>query len=319
MENFTTVINGLKKMIENILEISQQNLYLHSNRGFLIIEEDKKEIEKIPIDEISTLLITNSNNSISLKLIEKLLENNIVVVFCGKNYLPISILQPLDFHTNQKMRLDLQVSVKSHLKAELWQSLMKHKIYNQAQVLKYFKLDYQYLINLSQNVLLNDSKNYEAVSAQKYFTTLFGGKFYRDDESNIMNALLNYGYAVIRGTVARSICACGFNMSLGIHHKNQFNSFCLVDDIMEPFRPFVDILAIKIFEKNRKLLELDNETKKILASILTLNIRYDGKIGSLANAIMFFSQTLLKSYLENKNMLIFPEFYLKNLNDIIKI
>ena len=176
------IINGMN---ENILEISKENLYLHINRGFIIIEENNKEIGRVDIDTISILLITNNNNSISIKTFERLLEKNIAVVICGSNFTPIGVLQPLNNHNILKARLDLQINVKNALKDRLWQTIIKRKIYNQAQILKNFNLKYEDIENISKNVSIGDKENLEAKVARIYFSRLFNDTLFRRDKENI--------------------------------------------------------------------------------------------------------------------------------------
>lgn len=303
------ITNGMN---ENILEISKENLYLHINRGFIIIEENNKEIGRVDIDTISILLITNNNNAISIKTFERLLEKNITVVICGSNFIPIGILQPLNNHNILKARLDLQINVKKALKDRLWQTIIKRKIYNQAQILKNFNLEYEDIKNISKNISIGDKENLEAKVARIYFSRLFNDTLFRRDKENIINALLNYGYAVVRGATARAVASSGLNPALGIHHKNQFDSYCLVDDLMEPFRANVDFVVKNLVEK-REIEELTPEIKKELVKVLSMDLKTeDDKITTLSNSLIRLSQTLVSSYENNKVLLEFPTFIIKN-------
>lgn len=303
------ITNGMN---ENILEISKENLYLHINRGFIIIEENNKEIGRVDIDTISILLITNNNNAISIKTFERLLEKNIAVVICGSNFIPIGILQPLNNHNILKARLDLQINVKKVLKDRLWQTIIKRKIYNQAQILKNFNLEYEDIKNISKNISIGDKENLEAKVARIYFSRLFNDTLFRRDKENIINALLNYGYAVVRGATARAVASSGLNPALGIHHKNQFDSYCLVDDLMEPFRANVDFVVKNLVEK-REIEELTPEIKKELVKVLSMDLKTeDNKITTLSNSLIRLSQTLVSSYENNKVLLEFPTFIIKN-------
>ena len=303
------ITNGMN---ENILEISKENLYLHINRGFIIIEENNKEIGRVDIDTISILLITNNNNAISIKTFERLLEKNIAVVICGSNFIPIGILQPLNNHNILKARLDLQINVKKALKDRLWQTIIKRKIYNQTQILKNFNLEYEDIKNISKNISIGDKENLEAKVARIYFSRLFNDTLFRRDKENIINALLNYGYAVVRGATARAVASSGLNPALGIHHKNQFDSYCLVDDLMEPFRANVDFVVKNLVEK-REIEELTPEIKKELVKVLSMDLKTeDNKITTLSNSLIRLSQTLVSSYENNKVLLEFPTFIIKN-------
>lgn len=303
------ITNGMN---ENILEISKENLYLHINRGFIIIEENNKEIGRVDIDTISILLITNNNNAISIKTFERLLEKNIAVVICGSNFTPIGVLQPLNNHNILKARLDLQINVKNALKDRLWQTIIKRKIYNQAQILKNFNLKYEDIENISKNVSIGDKENLEAKVARIYFSRLFNDTLFRRDKENIINALLNYGYAVVRGATARAVVSSGLNPALGIHHKNQFDSYCLVDDLMEPFRANVDFIVKNLVEE-REIEELTPEIKKELVKVLSMDLKTeDNKITTLSNSLIRLSQTLVSSYENNKVLLEFPTFIIKN-------
>jgi CRISPR-associated protein Cas1 len=292
-------------MNETVVEISQTGLYLHSYRGFMVIEKKSEELGKVPFSDIAVLLLTGRGNSMSTNLINRLIENNSAIVICGNNYHPSGIIQSTDPHNIHKARIHLQISTLKPLQKRLWQMIIKNKIFNQSQCLKYFGLEYKGMEEISKRVSSGDKENLEAFSAKKYWNILFGKEFRRDRSLEGVNSMLNYGYTIIRGAVARSVSASGLLPALGIKHCNKSNAFCLVDDLMEPFRPYVDILVKKISLNNQKI-EITSEIKRYLAKILTIDLDTKNGISTISNCILRLAETYVNSLKNKKVELEFP-------------
>jgi len=185
----------------------------------------------------------------------------------------------------------------------LWQAVVKAKIINQAKILKLFTIEEQQLLILAKKVTSGDSQNIEAQAAKKYWQKLFGKDFRRDYSATGINSLLNYGYAILRSSTARAVFACGLTPAIGIHHNNQENAFCLVDDLMEPYRPIVDYVVKKITEEELEIKELTTDHKKMLSKILQTEIIINNEKTSLANSLARLCQSFVYSLEQKKDLL----------------
>lgn len=257
-------------MMGRIIEISTDNKHLSIDRGFLIISEDKKEIGKIALDTIEAVIVYAHGITYSNNVLVKLAEQKAPLVICDKNFLPTSILIPIEGNYSQASIMDAQIQASEPIRKRLWQQIVKAKLLQQASVLKFLDKPYKFLEELAKSVKSGDIDNKEGEGARKYFPLLFGKDFIRDRDKDGINTLLNYGYIILRSAIARNIVASGLHPTLGLHHKNQFNPFRLADDLMEPFRPLVDIVVFNLVKGNKT--ELNKETKLILVNILSKNV-----------------------------------------------
>lgn len=263
----------------------------------------------IPIDDISTLTI-DARSQISSSLLSALAENNVAVYICNDKHLPNTISLPFQSHNKQLKRIEEQLSMSKPLQKQLWQKVIISKISNQARVLRLLgkESECQKLCNMVKQVNSGDTLNIEAFAANVYFKALFGTNFSRDQDNNV-NAFLNYGYAILRGLVARSLVMYGFLPSIGIWHHNQYNNFNLADDMMEPFRPMVDLF---IMQNQETFFELDPKTKKLLWNIPAFDIIISDKKQTVNNAVEIMIQSLVSSIQNSDSMYI-------SLPEIIKI
>ena len=231
-----------------------------------------------------------------------------MVLVLGKNYSPSGIFYPTNPHYLHKQRINLQINATKPLNKRLWQTIVKAKITNQAKILSFFtKEQEQQLLLLVKKVNSGDSQNIEAQAAKKYWQKLFGKNFRRDYSSVGINSLLNYGYAILRSSTARAVFACGLTPAIGIHHSNQENAFCLVDDLMEPYRPIVDFMVKKITEKEPEVKELTTDHKKMLSKILQIEITTaNNEKTSLANSLIRLCQSFVDSLEQKKDLLKLP-------------
>ncbi len=254
-----------------VVEINKQGIVLSIRSGFLQIKENE-EIKEIPLDNIDCLVLNSFGAFLTNQVLIRLNELNIPLIICGKNAVPTGILLSTAENVYRKDRLQSQLAASLPLQKNLWQSVIKAKIANQGFVLRYRNKPFREFPALEKKVLSGDTTNVEAACARKYWQRLFGSDFKRDPDEDGINSLLNYGYAIIRATFCRAISATGLIPELGIHHRNMMNPFCLADDLMEPYRPFMDNKVFEIWENGFTI--LNPSTKKELIQVLDEIIPY---------------------------------------------
>ncbi len=254
----------------NVIEISTDNKKLSTYLGFLRISENGNLIKDIPFGSVDSIIVTGHGIIYTDNLLRRLCEENIPLIILGANYAPCGMLLTYIGQCKQMEIQHLQIENKKPLVKKIWQLIIKEKIKNQSRVLDLFQKNNR-LSNLHSNVLSADSTNRESFAAKIYFKELFGNNFTRKNEYEMINSFLNYGYAILRSALARYVVAAGLNPSYGINHKNKLNPFCLVDDLIEPFRPIVDHCVYEIFNSGEENIKLDRKYKAILSSILTKN------------------------------------------------
>lgn len=256
--------------VNRVIEIATDGLHLSVLRGFLKISKEKQEIGRVPLDDISALIIHGHGITYSANLVTRLAELGCPMVMCAANHSPVAILWPVNGHHNQAARMDAQIEVKQALKKRLWQQVVVAKIAAQANILDNVGIVSGGVRGLQAKVKSGDIGNIEAQAARRYWPLLMGKDFRRNRDENGINAMLNYGYMVLRAAIARSIIGAGLHPTLAIHHKNASNPMRLADDLMEPFRPLVDLLTINLF--NAGWTEVCPETKAVLAKVTSMDL-----------------------------------------------
>ena len=274
-----------------------KNAYIFVRSNQLILENPEK-VNEYPLEDINCVMIENLNTTISTYTLSKFAEYGILVYICNQNHLPNGVVLPFLEHYQTLSQYNFQMSLQKPLQKQLWQSIIKNKIKNQNEVLNAIGI-YDKLKILQDSVLSGDSSNNEAKASLIYFKELFGKGFVRRDE-NVINGFLNYGYSIIRGLVARSVVIHGLTPFIGIFHSNNYNQFNLADDLMEIFRPIVDLFVKFNLEKEN---ELDSQSKAEIFSIINIDVIIDNQKQTVANAIDMFVESFVKSLKENKNML----------------
>jgi CRISPR-associated protein Cas1 len=274
-------------------------------------EIKKESIRTIPIEDIGVLIIDNGRITITQGVIEALLENNSALVTCDNTRMQIGLMLPLSGNKTQTERFRDQINATLPLKKQLWQQTVQSKIRNQAYVLSNKNnsiVDNMYA--WASEVKSGDPDNYEARAAVYYWANIFNEieGFYRDREGIPPNNLLNYGYAILRAVVARSLTASGLLPTLGIFHRNKYNAYCLADDIMEPYRPFVDKLVCEIVAKGNDIKELTQETKFKLLNIPVIDVIMDGQRSPLMNAVGKTTSSLYKCFAGKVRKIKYPTF-----------
>ena len=285
----------------------------------LFFYEEKQEV-KVTIKDIDFLLFDNTQFSITGKVMELLSKNGVAILFIDEEFHPSSILVPYHQHSTMSEVAHQQILIPKNFKDIMWQSIIKSKILNQAEVLNFFnKAKYNELQELSNNVELYDKNGDEAQSARIYWVELFNRSFRREQGSeDIINIMLNYTYAILRASIARYVSVSGLLPVFGIWHSNKYNAFNLVDDLIEPFRPFCD-LYVKIL-LNTKFTNVNNLTvniKRDLVNILLLEcVEINGGKSTMAKAMELFVREYKKSIVNNRvENIFFPKLdseYIKN-------
>jgi CRISPR-associated protein Cas1 len=231
-----------------------------------------------------------------MSVLDALIKANVAVVSCDDHYMPSGMFLPLDGHNTQTERIRNQLNASEPLKKQLWQQTIKCKIENQAAVLEKLGIDGNRLKLLASKVLSGDSSNLEAQAAAYYWQQLYGSDFVRSRKMESPNAQLNYGYAILRSLVARALSASGMYPSVGIHHRNKYNAFCLADDIMEPYRPFVDWQVLNMFDGTELETGLTKDQKIKLLSLPQLDISIQQLTRPLFHAVSITSASLYKCF-----------------------
>lgn len=263
-----------------------------------------------PIEDIGLVVLDNKQITITSGVLEVLLENNCSIITCDSKSMPVGLMLPLYGNTVQNERFREQLSASLPLKKQLWQQTIKAKIENQSAVLINCLGEESRCMKVwADDVKSGDSENLEARAAAYYWKTLFADidGFTRDREGISPNNLLNYGYAVLRAIIARALVSSGLLPTLGIHHHNRYNAYCLADDIMEPYRPYVDELVFGLVQQYGKNLELTRDIKAKLLTIPTLDVIISGKRRPLMIAASQTTASLYKCFSGELRRIVYPE------------
>ena len=273
-------------------------------------DKQSEKVTTIPIEDIGVVVIDNRQITITSAVMDALLANNCALITCDAKSLPVGLLLPLCGNTTQSERFRYQIDASLPLKKQLWQQTVQAKIYNQAEVLsKCTDAEIGCMQVWSKEVKSGDSDNLEGRAAAYYWKKLFGhiADFNRDREGMPPNNLLNYGYAILRAVVARALVSSGMLPTLGIHHHNRYNAYCLADDIMEPYRPYVDEMVFNLV-KEKGLPEdgLTREWKAELLKIPVLDVVISGKRSPLMIAVTQTTASLYRCYSGESRKIVYP-------------
>jgi CRISPR-associated protein Cas1 len=273
---------------------------------------DKLMGNSIPFEDIGILILDNQQISITQAVLQKTAEYNIAFIVCNESHHPVSMQLHLDTNTQQSERFKHQIEASLPLKKQLWQQTVKAKIRNQAFVLSKYGFDNASMIQWANDVNSGDTFNLEARAAAFYWKSLSpilapNDMFIRDRNGLYPNNLLNYAYTIIRATVARALVASGLLPTLGIHHKNKYNAYCLADDIMEPYRAFADMLVFDWVIKNPSQQELNKELKAYLLGLPATDIFIDKQRSPLMVGLQKTTSSLAKCFMGTSKQIIYPE------------
>jgi len=259
----------------------------------------KESITTIPIEDIGVVVIDHKQITFTSGLMDALLQNNAAVITCNDQHLPAGLMMPLNMNTLQEERFEIQIQASQPLKKQLWQQTVSAKIINQAKILQQTGVNTENMLRWADKVKSGDPENMEGRAAAYYWKNLFLphiSDFHREREGKDPNPLLNYGYAILRGIVARGLVASGLLPTLGIHHTNKYNAYCLADDIMEPYRPFVDNVVFNIIRSGKKPDISQTAIKSEMLSIPTLDIVIDEQRSPLMVGMQRTTASLVKCY-----------------------
>ena len=274
-------------------------------------EAIKKEAERtIPIEDIGVVILDNRRITITSGAMEALLENNCAVITCNQKSMPVGLLLPLCGNTTQNERFRSQLEASLPLRKQLWQQTIKQKILNQEHVLRINTAQETNCMRVwSNDVRSGDPDNLEARTAAYYWKNVFTTypNFVRDREGTPPNNLLNYGYAILRAIIARALVGSGLLPTLGIHHHNRYNAYCLADDIMEPYRPYVDQLVLDIIQCNLEISDITRDLKMRLLGIPMLDVVINGKRSPLMIAAQQTTASLAKCFAGEIKRISYPE------------
>ena len=289
------------KMKQMVVRIPQKD------DGDLPSEDDM--VRTIPIEDLGVIILDNKQITITQGLMGALLENNCAVITCDSKRMPVGLILPLSGNTIQNERFRSQLDSSLPLRKQLWQQTIEAKIRNQAAVLRYVTgQEHRNMLKWSDNVRSGDADNMEARAAVYYWKTIFPDDpyFIRDREDEGANALLNYGYAILRAVVARALVGAGLLPTLGKHHHNRYNAYCLADDIMEPYRPYVDKLVVEILNDGAE--DRLNATNKVrLLNIPVIEVMINDRRSPLMIAVSHTVSSLVKCFRGDCRKLIYPD------------
>ena len=274
------------------------------------VMKHESEITK-PIEDIGVVVLDNKRITITSGALEALIENNCAVITCDSRSMPVGLLLPLCGNTTQNERFRKQLDASVPLKKQLWQQTVKAKIENQASVLQDCAGGVVDCMRIwAAEVKSGDPDNMEARAAAFYWKALFGhvANFSRDRDGLPPNNLLNYGYTILRAIVARGLVISGMLPTLGIHHRNRYNAYCLADDIMEPYRPYIDKLVFDLYSQYGENVSLTKDIKAALLSIPTIEVRINKKRSPLMIAVGQTTASLYKCFSGELRRIVYPEF-----------
>ena len=295
----------LSPMIKRIIDISGA-AYVRLKHQQLVIEKQSEIVGQVPIEDLGVLILQHPAIVLTQQLIVACQKNKVVIVFCDEKHLPYSLILPIgEGHTLHNKILKQQMAISEPTRKRLWQKIVQHKIKEQEQTLVMLNKESTRLSFLSTQVKTGDSGNCEAIAAQAYWKLLFGKAFKRDADLDGVNSLLNYGYAIIRAAVARSVCGAGLHPTIGLFHTNQYNALCLADDLMEPFRPWVDYVVYQMASTNSEV-TINQQSKQALLGLMSEAVLYKKKTMPFMVALHYLMADLKRCYSNGIKTLPYP-------------
>ena len=297
-------------MIPRIVDVSENGRFIAKHRGFITIKKGDEFFGEVPLDDIGVLMISAFGATCTKDALVSLAERGAVTVLCGSKGMPSALVLPVNANYESALRIRIQSQASQPLKKRLWQSIVTAKLRHQSEVLKFFEeQDKANQIGVyAKQVQSGDPQNREASGARVYWKALFGNNFSRNPDGDWPNSLLNYGYALLRASAARAICAAGLNPIFGIHHENSTNPFPLADDIMEPYRPLVDYYTRQILAEG--ITEINAAAKQKVSAFLWADLYFDGETTPLYTAMERLAYSLVNSFKSKKPLIEIAEMRL---------
>lgn len=288
-----------------LVEVGRPSHLKHGARH-LIVEQEGVEVGRVPVEDLGVLVLDSYGITMTQELVVACLAHNVAVVHCDEKHMPGGMLVPFEANTLHARILRQQAAASEPTKKRIWQAVVSHKVRAQADVLKRAAKPDAPLRALSSLVRSGDPENLEGRAAALYWESLFGDAFLRNRNEAGVNAMLNYGYAVLRATVARAVVASGMHPALGVHHRNQYNAFALADDIMEPFRPLVDWHVYEMTEGGEDAPTglLGPGDRRALLQFLGFSVKLAGKSTPVPVAVAHYVATLKAVLVGEKRKLV---------------
>lgn len=294
-------------MIGRIVEVADDRRHLFVNRGFMVVQDtegERKELGQVPLDDIVAVIANAHGLSYSNNLLVALAERGAPFVLCAANHNAVGMLLPIEGNFEQSRRIEAQITATQPTHKKLWAAVVRSKLEQQASALEAAGAPTAPLLALVRKVKSGDPDNMEAQGARRYWGLLFGNGFRRDQNGNGLNAMLNYGYTVLRATTARAIVAAGLHPGIGLHHSHDNNAMRLVDDVMEPFRPAIDIKVWQLWRGGEK--SLTPETKRALVRTLYDDMQSNAGATPVMVCVQKLATSLAQVYLGQRDKLDLP-------------
>lgn len=277
-----------------VVDIETDGLSLTVHRGFLTVNAGAEEKGRIALEDVGALIVHAHGTMWSNTVFARLSERAVPVVLCGSNHAPIACVWPLEGHHLQAARMRAQIAATRPLGKQIWARIVAAKIRMQGEVLAHFGVEAGAFATLARSVRSGDPGNVEAQAARRYWKALMGPTFNRDQAGGGVNGLLNYGYTVLRALVSRAICAAGLHPTISVFHSNRANAFALADDLMEPYRPLVDLLVRRLVLKG--VTDVGGEAKRELARIGVIDLMSDTGVTPLGLHAQRFVHSVAQSF-----------------------
>jgi CRISPR-associated protein Cas1 len=294
-------------MVGRIVEVADDNRHLAMQRGFLVVRDtsaDGQELGRVPLNDIEAVIANAHGISYTNNLLVALAERGVPFVLCASNHNAVGMLLPIDGNFEQSRRIEAQVDASKPVRKRLWAEIVVSKIQQQAEVLSRVGVKDAHLIALSRRVKSGDPDNVEAQAARQYWPSLMGSNFRRDQQDAGVNAMLNYGYTILRSATARAVVAAGLHPSIGLHHSNDNNAMRLVDDLVEPFRPFVDLQVWKLTQAGA--VDVNSVTKRALVDVLYADVALPSGASPVLVCIQRLAVSLAQVFLNQTKKLELP-------------
>lgn len=274
-----------------------------------MVVELQDETRTLPIEDIGVVILDHKQITITHALIDALLANNVAIVTSNDKHLPVGLMLPLDGNTLQSERFRAQIYASEPLKKQMWQQTVTVKILGQAHVLATQHIEHNNMYKWAKDVRSGDTDNMEARAAAYYWRNMFEkDAFIRDPQGMPPNNLLNYGYSVVRAMMARALVGAGLLPTFGIHHHSRYDAYCLADDIMEPYRPFVDMKVLEMWKDGGVTSDISSEQKRQLLGITTMDVNISGHRSPMMLAILATAQSVQKCFSGEARKIIYPDW-----------
>ncbi|MDN3708010.1 type II CRISPR-associated endonuclease Cas1 [Myroides ceti] len=291
----------------------KRSIYI-GNPAYLKLKDQQLKIEdpvtkeikgSVAVEDMGFLILDHAQITLSHPVILSLQQQNVAIISCDDSHLPLGLMLPLTGHVEHSERLKHQINCSEPLRKQLWKQTVEAKIFQQKELLRKLNLPYNIMVDYMNAVKSGDTTNMEGIAAQYYWKQLFED-FTRERKGDAPNNFLNFGYAVLRSMVARALVSSGLHPTIGIFHRNKYNAYCLADDIMEPYRPYVDALVVNWMDKSPASLILDKEAKKHLLRLATQDVYINGLQRPLMTALSITTSSLCKCFMGETRIVHYP-------------